>query len=467
MDILIWFGVGWLGQQCRQLNSCDRQRFISVIIVRSRFSMVPVTLNCQFAQRNQLLGEAVSTPSRVRLTLRRGLVVGLMGLTLLPTAVMAQTPTPSAPANRELGQALMKELFQCIQAQRATKGASSTPASGTSPMGSPSAVPADIQALAIDCTFKTIMLGPDGKVRPDAALRLSTLVKASGIKLPKPTGQGQTSVPLQPLKGSQVFTVPVTLGGQSLPFLVDTGASTSVVNEQTAQQLKLKGNPVPNSLLSYMMVGQDCSKVSASLYPLPEFAIAQASVKGVMGLGLSKAGIPSHVGGVMGMDVLSNFDLVLDPKTQKLDLLPPSQPATTATPIPLVGKMGVMTTQVKVNGQGPFTFLVDTGADTTVVSPKLAQQLGLKGTKPIDVTGFCGLEKGTQTQLSQLSLQQVQSDRVDAVILNSPVLQVVGVDGIIGQNVLNRYRQHWRFGTHSDLGFPENGTLELSPPTKP
>ncbi len=422
--------------------------------------MVPVTFTFKSAQSEQPLGQGSSILLSGRVALRRGVVAGLLGLTLLPTAVMAQTPTPP---NRELGQALMKELFQCIQAQRAATGSGSTPSSPT-PTGAPGTVPADIQALAIDCTFKTIMLGPDGKVRPDAAVRLSTLIKASGIKLPRPSGQGQASVPLQPLKGSQVFTVAVNVGGQSVPFLVDTGASNSLLNEQIAKQLKLKGNAVPNSLLSYMMVGQDCSKVSASLYPLPELAIAQASVKGVMGLGLSKAGIPGDWGGVLGIDVLSNFDLVLNPKTQKLDLLPPSPPATTATTIPLVGKMGVMTTQVKVNGKGPFTFLLDTGADTTVVSTKLAQQLGLKGTKPMEVTGFCGMEKGTQTQLSQLSLQQAQSDRVDAVILNSPVLEVVGVDGIVGQNVLNRYRQHWRFGSQSDLGFPETGTLELSTP---
>jgi hypothetical protein len=67
------------------------------------------------------------------------------------------------------------------------------------------------------------------------------------------------------------------------------------------------------------------------------------------------------------------------------------------------------------------------------------------------------------TKLAQVSLQQHQSTNLDAVILGSSVLNVLGVDGIVGQNFLNQYQQHWRFGERNELGFPEEGSLVLSP----
>ncbi|MEK6638843.1 MAG: retropepsin-like aspartic protease [Pseudomonadota bacterium] len=36
-----------------------------------------------------------------------------------------------------------------------------------------------------------------------------------------------------------------------------------------------------------------------------------------------------------------------------------------------------MTVPVMINGQGPFRFVIDTGADRTVISSELAERLGL------------------------------------------------------------------------------------------
>lgn len=361
------------------------------------------------------------------------------------------TQTPPSNAS-QLGQELIQQLTECVQ-----KKLSNNPQQPSLDR---------IQALAMQCTLRVVMLTPDGKVRPDANKRMTALIQATGIALPKSSSQGQASVTLKPLPNSRVFTVPVTIGGQSKTFLLDTGASNSILDQQIVQQLKLEGTPIPNDLLAYFVVGSDCSQVNATLHSLPPLTVQSAQVEGLNGMGLPKTAIPGNSSGVLGLDFLKGFDLVVNPKSLKLQLLPPSRPIAGA--IPLVGKLGVMTTQVKINGQGPFSFLLDTGADTMVLSERLASRLSLNSTtaKKVEVRGFCGNESGKQTQLKRVSLQQHEVAQLDAVILENRVLDLLGVEGIVGQNFLTQYQQHWQFGPPNELGFPEKGSLELTPLTQ-
>lgn len=374
-------------------------------------------------------------------------------------AIIAQNPQPANPpvtppqqppsAPNNLGKEILQQLVQCISN------------SLTNPQQPPSKEA--LEATSMKCVFNVVMLASDGSIRPDANERLSALFKTTGITMPKPTSQGQASVQLQPLPDSRVFTVPVTIAGQSRRFLFDTGASNSIVESQIAQQLGLSGTPIPKQLLEYMVVGDNCSEVKAMLHSLPALTVDAAKVEGISGMGLPKTAIIGNLSGVLGIDFLSGFDVVLNPKTLQLKLLPPSSPSADA--IPLQGKLGVMTTQVQINGQGPFTFLLDTGADSMVVSERLAKQLSLDISKAekVEVRGFCGTEPGKETKLSQVKLQQHQATNINAVILKPGVLDLLGVDGIVGQNFLNQYHQHWRFGELNELGFPEKGSLVLSP----
>lgn len=366
--------------------------------------------------------------------------------TLLPSPPpLAQQP--QEPPN-SLGQELLQELVLCIRDQLPNLQHPSMDA---------------LETASMQCVFQVVMLGPDGAIRPDANERLTVLFQVTGISFPQPSRQGQASVQLQPLPDSSAFTIPVTIGGESRMFLLDTGASNSIVDSQIAQQLGLEGTPVPQDLLQYMVVGDNCSEVEAKLHPLPVLRVDEASVEGLNGMGLPKTAIIGNLSGVLGLDFLSGFDMIVNPKTLQLQLLSPSSPSADA--IPLKGRLGVMTAQVQINGQGPFTFLLDTGADVMVLSEQLATQLSLNiaEAEEIEVLGFCGTEVSKKTTLAQVQLQQHQATNLDAVILSPGVLDLLGVDGIIGQNFLNQYRQHWRFGELNELGFPENGSLVLSP----
>jgi predicted aspartyl protease len=330
--------------------------------------------------------------------------------------------------------------------------------------------PEAMQVASMNCFMTVVVLDPKGKVRTDSEERLNAVVKASGIKVEPPKSDGQASVPLQYLADSSVFTVPVAIAGKSQTFLLDTGASASIVDTQTAQQLGIKGTRFPNELMKYFVVGDDCSNVNATMHILPPLAVDRATVSGLSGMGLSRTSIPGKLSGVLGMDFLSSFDVEIDPKQKALKLLPQSSsqssrrsPATESA-IPLVGKMGVMTAQVRVNERGPYTFALDTGADFMVVSRRMAQKLALDvdNAEEIEVQGFCGREKGRKSHLKQFEMGGHSVSQMDAIVLNNDLLDLLGVEGIVGQSFLNQYQQYWRFGDRGGLGFPTKGSLVLT-----
>lgn len=364
--------------------------------------------------------------------------------------VAQEPPVPTVSPDNALGKQLLQEVTQCILGK-----ATSLPAQPTLEA---------LQGFSMECMYSVVLLDETGKIRPDANDRMAALIGATGVVQPRPVAQGQATLSMQRLNGMGIFTVPVTIAGQSQPFLFDTGAGMSIVDTQLAQQLKLNGTALPKGVLQNFVVGDECADITAAIHPLPTVVVGSAQVDGITGLGLPRSSIPGNVAGVLGIDFLSGFDIVLSPQNAQLQLMPPSTP--TQTGVPLVGKFGLMTTQVYINGQGPFTFALDTGAEWMVVSDRLARQLTVDVDKAeeVDVVGFCGTEKGKQIRLTEVRMQTHQVTDLDTVILENDLLDVAGVEGIVGQNFLNHYNQHWRFGKPDALGFPKDGSLELSQP---
>ncbi len=295
---------------------------------------------------------------------------------------------------------------------------------------------------------------------------LNAIVKLQGLNLPPPKTVGETTIPLQLLEGSQVFTLQLSIGGKSGSFLLDTGASTTMITTTLSQQLGLKGEPISNQGLDYAVAGDDCPNMNAILHHLPPLVINQVRVEELRGLEFLTSVIPEDLFGVLGIDFLRNFDVKLNPKTRQLQLLHPSPlpPESVADAIPLKSRLGVMLAAVNINGKGPFTFLLDTGADTIFISEQLANQLQLDTAtrQEIQVQGFCGLEDAERSRLEQVSVQGYDQNNLEVVILSSPVLDLLQIDGIIGQSFLNHYQQYWRFSSTSKSG-DFQGSLLLVP----
>jgi len=296
---------------------------------------------------------------------------------------------------------------------------------------------------------------------------VAAIVQLRGLQVPEPQTQGQASLPLSALPGTAVYTLNAKLKGLPTRWLVDTGASTSMVATSVVTALNLKGQSIPNQRLAFAVAGNDCPNMNATLHSLPKLQLQGAQVEGLQGLQFASTTIPAGLSGVLGMDVLSQFDLSLHPGKSELRLLPPTPlPADEiAQAIPLEKKLGVMVAQLKINGQGPFRVLLDTAADSTFISKKVADQLQLPKhqMQPLQIRGFCGLEQAMRSQLTTITLHHHQRQNLDTIILSSSILKVLEVDGILGQNFLRHYHQYWRFNTRS--GDQERGSLVLVPIT--
>jgi predicted aspartyl protease len=57
-----------------------------------------------------------------------------------------------------------------------------------------------------------------------------------------------------------------------------------------------------------------------------------------------------------------------------------------------------MTAPIRINGKGPFPFVVDTGANQTVISAELATQLGLPLGDPAPLNGVAGVQMAPTTR---------------------------------------------------------------------
>ena len=96
-----------------------------------------------------------------------------------------------------------------------------------------------------------------------------------------------------------------------------------------------------------------------------------------------------------------------------------------------------MTVPVRLENQGPFDFLIDTGSQTTVVSSALANQLALQPSRPARIIGVGGIETVDTAIIEELNLGRKQ-----LVALEVPLLerQHIGADGILGLDSLQGQR---------------------------
>jgi predicted aspartyl protease len=105
---------------------------------------------------------------------------------------------------------------------------------------------------------------------------------------------------------------------------------------------------------------------------------------------------------------------------------------------------------LQVNGKSSFDFILDTGADTTIVDPSIAPELSLVSVDRVRQTTLSGVQVVTRSSMRHLSAGAV--DVVDLPVLVEDLTMLRKMDahivGIAGQDFLSRfnyvldYRKH-------------------------
>lgn len=96
---------------------------------------------------------------------------------------------------------------------------------------------------------------------------------------------------------------------------------------------------------------------------------------------------------------------------------------------------------VEVNGEGTFNFLLDTGTNTTLITPELSRRLNLRPTDRIELITVAGSQILPRSQLHSLSIGSKSLSNVEALSADLPEIRQLdsNVSGVIGQNFLSQF----------------------------
>ena len=98
-----------------------------------------------------------------------------------------------------------------------------------------------------------------------------------------------------------------------------------------------------------------------------------------------------------------------------------------------------MTIPITINGQGPFAFVIDTGADRTVISRTLANQLHLPPGEPVRLHDTAGAAQVQTVRLDTISFGGRAVPGIQAAVLeanNLGAMGMLGIDSLADQQVI-------------------------------
>jgi len=103
------------------------------------------------------------------------------------------------------------------------------------------------------------------------------------------------------------------------------------------------------------------------------------------------------------------------------------------------------------NGQGPFEFVLDTGADTTIVDTSLAARLSLRARKTVQQTTLAGARSLMVGLLDTLAAGPAQIEDFPALVQDLAELRKLDpeIKGIAGQDFLSHFNYLLNYPGHS------------------
>ena len=126
-----------------------------------------------------------------------------------------------------------------------------------------------------------------------------------------------------------------------------------------------------------------------------------------------------------------------------------TDPQQTEKTTPL-GYVRRLTVQVRINDLGPYPFLVDTGANASVISGELAALLGLPAGEPVNLHGIAGAERVSTVTAASIAVGRRVRKGLTLSVLPGRFIQapgILGLDWLGAQGlVLDFAREEMRLG---------------------
>jgi predicted aspartyl protease len=255
--------------------------------------------------------------------------------------------------------------------------------------------------------------------------------------------------------GLPLIMVPTSVNGQGpFDFILDTGNAAGVpflLSQQLARRLGVKTaeTPVPGTFA----VGGGQAKVF--------LGEAQSVGLGDLTSGVTPVGVTeildnlsgrlgATLDGNIGYGFLKDFRLTIDyPRSLlKLDRAGEAPAARDGDAKPVAFRLGakkpLIIVSVLVNGRGPYSFAVDTGAGGSAISPALASELGLANSGGLSVMGGAGAIGGFVSSVDSLQIDETRVGPLTVAVTDffEPLSNAVGLPivGVIGHNFLKQFK---------------------------
>jgi predicted aspartyl protease len=154
---------------------------------------------------------------------------------------------------------------------------------------------------------------------------------------------------------------------------------------------------------------------------------------------------------------------------------PAPSPQPSAEPVPdsvLAASVDLndrMTVPVTVNGRGPFPFVIDTGANRSVVSDTLAAQLGLPLAGSLQIRAATGVARTDSVRVASLAVGHRRLTDFQAPVLqtdNLGALGMLGIDAVSDQRLVMDFRKKQMTLTRTVRREPEPGSVVVQARSK-
>ncbi len=239
---------------------------------------------------------------------------------------------------------------------------------------------------------------------------------------------GETSVDVPFRFIERHIFLPVTMGGRELLWVLDTGASSSVIDSEFAADLGLE----PEGKVKGVGAGStvDVSFVTLPAFSVPgiEFAEQTAAVIGISGLFERTADL--KIGGILGYDFLSRFVTRVDYANALLTFHEPSSFVYEGDGVTLDAPLSgnIFGVQAIVDGEHSGWWTLDLGAGGVSFHYPYAEEHGFLDRNGVEVIGF-GAGGRIESRLLRFESIEFAGFEVEASRIACPVQQVVGAFG--------------------------------------
>lgn len=247
-----------------------------------------------------------------------------------------------------------------------------------------------------------------------------------------------------------LLLVPTHINGRGpLDFILDTGAGICLVSPQIAETLAI------DTFGTREGVGSG-GKMEIPIGRVRSLSVGSARVDNVT------AGITEEleristccgttVHGVLGYNFFKDFRLTVDHERRTLALhrgqvYPDIEEDRQGTRIPFRlahPSKPLAIVPVHINGRGPHPFVLDTGASTSILSSRLARELGIPVVPAPEMTGAGGMVRASTATLRKLNVGTAELEDVGVAVVDflEPLGRAVGtrIEGIVGYNFLKGF----------------------------